>query len=188
MGRSVSWRSTERLAWTEREGPGRPPGGVGPWYLASLATILGSTLGVILFTDTLCPEHRAWVQLLGTVGVAVSAAAFVALLRNSASGPVLTLAGAVAGIGIGGLDALHAPLRGSIVLVAFSLLAIMTAWPLFVEARAAAWNHRVTRDLHPVEAVPSDQPVVAAPQPASPIESDDSPALASSDHEVNADR
>ena len=187
MGRSVSWRSTERLAWTEREGPGRPPGGVRPWYLASLATILGSTLGVILFSDTLCPEHRAWVQLLGTVGIAVSAAAFVALLRNSASGPVLTLAGAVAGIGIGALDALHAPLRGSILLGAFSLLAIMTAWPLFVEARAAAWHRRVARDLHPVDPATAEQPAVALRQPSSVEESLPTPAVASSDHEVNAD-
>jgi len=174
MSRSVSWRATERLAWTEREGPGRPPGGVRPWYLASLATILGSALGVILFSDTLCPEHRAWVQMLGTVGIAVSAAALVALTRNSASGPVLTLAGAVAGIGIGGLDALHAPLRGSIVLGAFVLLAVMTAWPLFVEARAAAWTRRVERDLQPEPTVFTD--------------SVHAPAVASSDHEVSADR
>ena len=181
MSRSVSWRSTERLAWTEREGPGRPPGGVGPWYLASLATVLGSALGVILFSDTLCPEHRAWVQMLGTVGVAVSIAAFVALMRNSASGPVLTLAGAVAGIGIGGIDALHAPLRGSIVLGAFSLLAVLTAWPLFVEARAAAWTRRVARDLRPVDPAPADQPTVAVPEPTMLRES-------ISEHEVNADR
>jgi hypothetical protein len=155
MTRSVKWRSTERLAWTEREGPGRPPGGVGPWYLASLATIAGCALGVILFTDTLCPEHRAWVLALGTVGVALSISAFVALLRNSASGPVLALAGAVAGIGIGGFDALHAPLRGSIILGAFTLLALMSAWPLYVEARAAAWNHRVARELQP-----DDQPSI----------------------------
>ena len=181
MSRSVSWRSTERLAWTEREGPGRPPGGVGPWYLASLATILGSALGVILFSDTLCPEHRAWVQMLGTVGVAVSIAACVALMRNSASGPVLTLAGAVAGIGIGGIDALHAPLRGAIVLGAFSLLAVLTAWPLFVEARAAAWTRRVARDLRPVDPAPVPQPAVVAPDSTTPTES-------VSDHEVNADR
>ena len=177
----MSWRSTERLAWTEREGPGRPPGGVGPWYLASLATILGSTLGVILFSDTLCPEHRAWVQMLGTVGVGVSIAAFVALMRNSASGPVLTLAGAVAGIGIGGIDALHAPLRGAIVLGAFSLLAVLTAWPLFVEARAAAWTRRLARDLQPVDPAPAAQPAVAVPEPTTLTES-------ISDHEVKADR
>ena len=181
MSRSVSWRSTERLAWTEREGPGRPPGGVGPWYLASLATILGSALGVILFSDTLCPEHRAWVQMLGTVGIAVSIAAFVALMRNSASGPVLTLAGAVAGIGIGGIDALHAPLRGAIVLGAFSLLAVLTAWPLFVEARAAAWTRRIARDLRPVDPAPAEQPAVAVPAPTMLTES-------ISEHEVNADR
>jgi hypothetical protein len=162
MGRSVSWRSTERLAWTEREGPGRPPGGVGPWYLTSLATVLGCALGVILFTDTLCPEHRAWVLALGSIGVALSIAAFVALLRNSASGPILALAGAVAGIGIGGFDALHSPLRGSFILGAFALLAIMSAWPLWVEARAAAWTHRVGHELQPVDeprTAVTDQPV-----------------------------
>ena len=188
MSRSVSWRSTERLAWTEREGPGRPPGGVGPWYLASLATILGSALGVILFSDTLCPEHRAWVQMLGTVGVAVSIAAFVALMRNSASGPLLTLAGAVAGVGIGGIDALHAPLRGSIVLGAFLLLAVLTAWPLFVEARAAAWTRKVARDLRPVDPASVEQPTVAVPEPTMLTESISEPAPALSDHEVNADR
>jgi hypothetical protein len=164
MGRSVSWRSTERLAWTEREGPGRPPRGVGPWYLASLATVLGAALGVILFSDTLCPEHRAWVLALGTIGIALSIAAFAALLRNSASGPVLALAGAVAGIGIGALDALHAPLRGSFVLGAFVVLALMTAWPLWVEARAAAWTHRVAHELRPIsqpQAVPAGASVDA---------------------------
>jgi hypothetical protein len=127
-----------------------------------LATIAGCALGVILFTDTLCPEHRAWVLTLGTVGVALSIAAFVALVRNSASGPVLALAGAVAGIGIGGFDALHAPLRGSIILGAFTLLALLTAWPLFVEARAAAWTHRTSRDLRPDDqptVLPSETPV-----------------------------
>jgi hypothetical protein len=187
MSRSVSWRSTERLAWTEREGPGRPPGGVRPWYLASLATIMGSVLGVILFADTLCPEHRAWVQVLGSVGIAVSIAAFVALMRNSASGPVLTLAGAVAGIGIGALDALHSPLRGGIVLGAFSLLAIMTAWPLFVEARAAAWTHRVTRELRPVP-TPVEQPNGAESQPTNFSHSIEPALEAPSDHQVNADR
>jgi hypothetical protein len=187
MSRSVSWRSTERLAWTEREGPGRPPGGVRPWYLASLATIMGSVLGVILFADTLCPEHRAWVQVLGSVGIAVSIAAFVALMRNSASGPVLTLAGAVAGIGIGALDALHAPLRGGIVLGAFSLLAIMTAWPLFVEARAAAWTHRVTRELGPVP-TPAEQPAVAVSLPTNFSDPIEAAHYAPSDHDVNADR
>jgi hypothetical protein len=181
MSRSVSWRSTERLAWTEREGPGRPPGGVGPWYLASLATILGSTLGVILFSDSLCPEHRAWVQTLGTVGVAVSIAAFVALMRNSASGPVLTLAGAVAGIGIGGIDMLHAPLRGSIVLGAFSLLAVLTAWPLFVEARAAAWTRQIARDLQPVDPAPIHEPVITVAEPERPTVSTSESRRAQSD-------
>jgi hypothetical protein len=115
----------------------------------------------------------------------VSIAAFVALMRNSASGPVLTLAGAVAGIGIGGIDMLHAPLRGAIVLGAFSLLAVLTAWPLFVEARAAAWTRRVARDLQPVA-----QPTVAepAPEPTALAESTSDPAPALADHEVNADR
>jgi hypothetical protein len=149
---------------------------------------MGSVLGVILFSDTLCPEHRAWVQVLGTVGIAVSIAAFVALMRNSASGPVLTLAGAVAGIGIGALDALHSPLRGGVVLGAFSLLAIMTAWPLFVEARAAAWTHRVTRELRPVDPTPTQQPAVAVPPQTILADTIDAAALAAPDHEVNADR
>jgi hypothetical protein len=136
-----------------------------------LATVLGSALGVILFTDTLCPEHRAWVLALGSIGVALSIAAFVALLRNSASGPILALAGAVAGIGIGGFDTLHSPLRGSFILGAFTLLAVMTAWPLWVEARAAAWTRRVADDLRPV-----DPPVpIAAEIPATVTEADGQP-------------
>jgi hypothetical protein len=184
MSRSVSWRSTERLAWTEREGPGRPPGGVRPWYLASLATILGCALGVILFSDVLCPEHRVWVQSLGTVGVAVSLAAFVALLRNSATAPVLTLAGAVAGIGIGGIDTLHAPLRGSIVLGAFVVLAVLTAWPLVVEVRSAAWTQQVARDLREIDAPLPDPQHSAPAAPTSVTDAIDAPA----DHEVNAER
>ena len=187
MGRSVSWRSTERLAWTEREGPGRPPGGVRPWYLASLATILGCALGVILFSDVLCPEHRVWVQTLGTVGVAVSLAAFAALLRNSASAPVLTLAGAVAGVGIGAIDTLHAPVRGSIVLGAFVLLAILTAWPLLVEARSAAWTQQVARDLREIDPSLPDAPYVA-PAPSPIVADAPAPAPAQPDHEVSAER
>jgi hypothetical protein len=64
------------------------------------------------------------------------------------------------------------------VLGAFSLLAIMTAWPLFVEARAAAWTHRVARELRPV----------AVPEPTNISHSIEGALEAPSDHEVNADR
>jgi hypothetical protein len=168
MSDPVRWRSTERLAWTVADGPGRPPGGVRPWYVASSAVVLGCALGVILFTDSLCPEHRLWVRLLGAVGVAVSLAAFAALVRGSAAAPVLTLAGAVAGVGIGALDALHAPLRGSLVLFGFLALTLMTAWPLWLEWMGARWARRVASEMPSSSQVPlveANVDVVADPPP-----------------------
>jgi hypothetical protein len=54
----------------------------------------------------------------------------------------------------------------------------MAAWPLFVEARAAAWTHRVARELRPV----------AVPGPTNISHSIEAALEAPSDHEVNADR
>lgn len=156
----AKWRTTGELAFTTADGPGRPPRGVRPGLLLAAGTIAGTALGVILFTDSLCPEHRMQVRLLGAVGIAVALMSIVASVRGSAGAPVLTLAAAVAGAGIGALDTLHSPVRGSFVLVAFIAVVALAAWPLAVQLRQSRWGRaNAVRDDRDDE----ESDVIAAP-------------------------
>ena len=115
------WRSDEVLAWTEREGPGRGPsqGGRRLWFL--LAGAMALVFLGIMSSDTLCPEHRAWVLLLGGASLIAAGVAIVGLIDGWAGAPLLALASALGGVGIGLIDAVHDPSRGRLIALGFGL-------------------------------------------------------------------
>src|SRR5882762_7632406 len=99
------WRSSEVLAYTESEGPGRPPKGPSALTLAALAMILGATFVGAITSTGICEEHRVLVEILAGAAIFGVAAALLALWREWAAGPFITFISSVAGISIGIIDA-----------------------------------------------------------------------------------
>ena len=141
------FRSTETIAWTERDGAGRAPWAPGTAVWASVGIALSSVLGVILFSDTLCPEHRAWVQTLGVVSILLAGASLVGIARHSSWAPVTTIAAACGGVGIGLIDAVHAPGRGWLVAGLFALVAFGAAILASRQLALQQWERRAVRPL-----------------------------------------
>lgn len=146
----AEWRTGYVLAWTESDGPGRPPAGPRRTLSYALAGAMGVVFSGILFTDTLCPEHRTWVQLLASVAFVGTVVAIVGLVREWASAAAWTLCSAVAGVAIGVLDAAHAPGRGRLVAAGFAVVAVGAAVLALSQLRVARWERRVLRDSGPV--------------------------------------
>lgn len=163
------WQSGEVLAFTEREGPGRPPAGPSRWSAGTLAGVLGVTFAGVLSSDTLCPDHRAWVQTLAGVAFLGVITAVVALWRGWAAGPLLTLVAGLAGIAIGFLDAVHSPTRGRLVAVGFAaatMLAAVMAWRAW---RLAHWDPAATGPSVPDHDQVKPVEVPAEITPQSPV-------------------
>jgi hypothetical protein len=140
MDANPTWKTSEPLAWTDHDGPGRGPsaGGRGLWF--AVAAVLAAVFSGLLFWDVLCPEHRAWVQALGVVAMFGTATSVVALVRGWAGAPVLTLVSAGAGVAIGVIDAVHDPARGWFVAVAFAI-SVMGGLSMYVrQRRLARWE------------------------------------------------
>lgn len=157
------WHSGEVLAFTEREGPGRPPAGPSRWMTGTLAGVLGVTFAGVFSSDTLCPDHRAWVQALAGVAFFGVVAALVALGRGWAAAPLLTLVASVPGIGIGLLDAVHSPTRGRLVAVGFAVVTVLAARMTWRTWRLARWDRVLaaasiddSETIVPVEERPQD--------------------------------
>lgn len=178
------WRSDEVLAWTEGDGPGRPPRGPNRVaWLAMSATLAAIFIGVTM-TDTLCPEHRAWVQALGSLALLGSVLSIIGLARGWASAPLTTSFAAVAGVAIGLIDAIHSPTRGALLAVAFGVVAVGGAWLAIRQAAFLRWDRQVRSQLAPVPeahllgglAVSSKTPAdesVTPPPPALPASATD---------------
>ncbi|MGH9178046.1 MAG: hypothetical protein ACRD0N_05775 [Acidimicrobiales bacterium] len=168
MARS-EWRSTQVLAWTDQEGPARPPrvASVGLW--AATAATLAVVFSVIMFTDALCPEHRAWVQTLGGLAVVGVVASMVGLLRGWASAPLLTVCSAALGAAIGLIDAIHSPVRGGFIAAAFAVALVLSGWLALRQVPLLRWDRRLRREVAPLEAGwPEASPAgeVGLPEPA----------------------
>lgn len=158
------WRTTETTAWADRDGAGRPPWAPGPATWTVLGTAIAAVLGVVTFTDTLCPEHRAWVQGLGTAAILGSVAALVGVWRGSRWAPTVATLAAAAGVGIGLLDAVHAPGRGAVIAVGFALVAAAAGLLSVRQVALARWEARTVRPL--VTPLPPVAPVAEAPAAA----------------------
>ena len=172
------WRSTEHLAWTERDGPGRPPRGVSSPYLAGISVVLAVALGVVIGGDSLCPEHRGWVRSLGVIGIALSVSALAVLVRHRAIGPVLALGAATTGVAIGVIDAFHSPVRGSFVVAGFAVAGMLSALPMKGLMQSRAWAASVHRELQPLA-----EPTMAELTMTSPVDAS-SDAVANQDSSV----
>jgi hypothetical protein len=141
------WRRGEVLAYTESDGPGRPPSGSPTWVMGTLVGVLGVTSFGLISSDTLCAEHRAWVEYLATVGITVMVWAFVSLLRGRSSAPVLTLLASSLGVAIGLVDAVHEPTRGRVIALAFAMTLAGSATLLVRSAKLRRWDQTVSRSL-----------------------------------------
>lgn len=163
------------LAFTERDGPGRPPAGPSGRSTAILAGVLGVTFLGLLSSDTLCPDHRAWVQGLAGAAFLGICAAFVALWRGWAGGPLLTLAASLAGVGIGLIDAVHSPARGQLVALGFALATVLAAAMSLRAHRLGRWDAAAL--AAPAPATPAG-PAATATAPAAPAAAAPAPAAA----------
>lgn len=143
-GKGAHWRSGEVLAFTEREGPGRPPAGSPAWLTGALSGVLGVTFLGLMASDTLCEEHRVWVVALAGFAIFGVAAASVALWRGRAGAPLMTMLASLAGVAIGLLDAVHSPTRGRLVGLGFALSALLAASMVWRAHRLARWARSVT--------------------------------------------
>ncbi|MBW3641255.1 MAG: hypothetical protein KY451_15730 [Actinobacteria bacterium] len=164
------WQSREVLAWTRHDGPGAPPPPVPRAVSLGLAGGLGVVFLGLMVTDTLCPEHRAWVDALAFGSLAATGSAVVALLRGSAAAGPLAFLATLGGVGIGVVDAAHAPARGWTVAGLFLALAVVAAVVNARGLRLRRWE-RTARAAHraPVTSGPTSlghptpAPLAAAP-------------------------
>jgi hypothetical protein len=160
------WRSDELLAWTERDGPGRGPRG--PQRRAWL--LVAGTLSVVFMglmsSESLCPEHRLWVLLLGGASFIAAGTAIVGLLDGWAGAPLLTLVSALGGVGVGLIDTIHAPTRGRLTALGFAVVFVGAACLVIRQERQLRWDRRVSASLRPLPVDASA--VVASTAPAEP--------------------
>ncbi|HET6954136.1 MAG TPA: hypothetical protein VFI47_27470 [Acidimicrobiales bacterium] len=181
------WRSSGVLAWTEHDGPGRPPRAPGRGLSFALAATLGVILAGMLSTDTLCPDHRNWVLALGTAGLVGTVVAITGLVKGWAVAPYLTLAVSFTGISIGLIDAIHDPTRGRLIALGFGACAALAAVLAGGTVPLALWDRRVRRDARP-DAAPRRAATLAAsdarPAVATPV---DTPVDAAVDTPVDTE-
>jgi hypothetical protein len=171
--REPRWREGSLLAYTEGDGPGRPPaaGARGAWL--ALAGALSAVFVGVISTDTLCPEHRAVVNVVGSLAFLASVGAIVGLLRGSPSAPALAVAAALGGVAIGLIDAVHDPTRGRLIAIAFALVAIGAAVVAARSLRVTWWERNRldgvrARSAHIELPAPADAP---ASEPSTPVNS-----------------
>jgi hypothetical protein len=147
MAERAQWQDGEVVAWTGHDGPGRPPRGPSRVLPVALAATLGAVLIGMLATDTLCPEHRTWVQVLGLLGLGGTVAAIAGLVQRWAVAPLLTLAVALDGVAIGFIDAIHSANRGHLVALGFGLSALMAIALSISSLPLSTWERRVRRQV-----------------------------------------
>jgi hypothetical protein len=120
----------------------------------------------MVFSDTLCPEHRAWVMGLASVGLTSTIVAAVGLWRSWAIAAPLSVLAAGSGVAIGLIDSIHSVSRGRSIALAFAVLlvaAVALTWRQVVLLR---WDRSVRRSLASslgtVATPPIDEPRVRA--------------------------
>jgi hypothetical protein len=145
------WRSGDTLAWTGRDGVTPPPKGANRWLLGSLALSLSGVWIGMISTDALCPDHRLWVQTLGTVAMAAAVWAIVGLVGQRSWAVVAALASALFGIAVGFIDMVHSATRGAILSISFAIVAVGVLIAAVPVLRSALWLRRAERQLAPVD-------------------------------------
>ncbi|MBX3312936.1 MAG: hypothetical protein KF906_01340 [Actinobacteria bacterium] len=137
------WRASEVLAWSRADGPDRPSEGPSRWALGALGITLAVVVGGIMLADTLCPEHRAWVQALATVSIALAIASVVQIMRAQASAGLFALLASLSGVAIGLIDAVHNPSQGRLVAAGFALAAVASAGIALRIRSLRSWDARL---------------------------------------------
>jgi hypothetical protein len=146
------WRSGDTLAWTQRDGVTPPPRGANRWLLGSLALSLSGVWIGMISADALCPDHRLWVQTLGTVALVASVWAIVGLVGQRSWAVLAALASALFGIAVGLIDMVHSPTRGAVLSIAFAVVAVGVLIAALPVLRSALWLRRAESQLAPVDA------------------------------------
>lgn len=119
--------------------------------LGSIALSLSGVWIGLISTDALCPDHRLWVQSLGTVALVAAVTAVVGLIGHRAWAPVAALASALFGIAVGFIDMVHSPTRGAVLAIAFAVVAVAVLVAAVPQLRSALWFRRAQRQLAPVD-------------------------------------
>ena len=163
QGEQGQWKQSGVVAWTDREGPGRPPASRDRLLTFGTAAALDALFIGIMSSDTLCPDHRAWVEALALVGVTCVVLSIVALVRRSAAAPLLTLISATMGIAIGVIDTAHAPLRGQLLAGAFGVVVLAASILSLNYLRMVRWDRAVKAQLTPPPRLMENQLDVAVP-------------------------
>ena len=151
----AEWQTTEVVAWTVHDGPPPAPA-AGPRRMwASAAGALAFAFTAIFLTDVICPEYEIWVDpALALTGAGVSIAG---LLLGWSKAPLLTVATAPLGIGVGLNDAIHAPQRGGTIAAAFLVAMVVSAWLAARQVRLVAWDRSLLRQVGPTVGPASEQ-------------------------------
>jgi len=136
----------------------------------ALAGVLATVFAGMVFTDTLCPEHRTIVQALGTVALAGCVASAIALARGWACAPAITAGTALIGVGIGYIDATHDSTRGSLIAISFAIALGGAAWLLLQQLGLRLWEKDQRRRA--ASTVPlGDMVTAAGPATSDPVSS-----------------
>jgi hypothetical protein len=120
--------------------------------------VLAVTFVGVMASDSLCPEHRAWVMAIATLSVVGVLCAFVALALGWASAPVLTFVSSIGGVAIGVLDAAHDPTRGVLIASGFAATAVLAgalAWRAYSLRR---WDRTAAVATAPPDALSALEP------------------------------
>lgn len=149
----AEWTKTTTLAWTDREGPGRPPAVGGRWLWLSTAATMGVVFSTMLFSDVVCPDHRVWVQMLASLALVGTVVSGVSLVQGMAMAPYVTVASALMGVAIGLIDAEHDPTRGGIIAAIFGLVTVLSLWMAFRQAPLRAWDRQLRAETAEGEAI-----------------------------------
>jgi hypothetical protein len=160
MGRQSDrsqWNAGEPVAWTRHDGVAPPPKPARAGVLIAAATAIAGIWIAMLATDSLCPEHRMWVQVLGTVALAAAVTAVIGLIGARAWAAPFAVLSATLGVGVGLLDAVHSPTRGALTSIAFSVVSVVLAFIAVPYVRTAWWARRTGRYLS-AEHVPVGEP------------------------------
>jgi integral membrane sensor domain MASE1 len=128
------------LAYTESDGPGRPPVASPTWMVGTLIGVLGATFFGVISTDALCQDHRVLVEGLATVAMGCLVVALVGLWRGWASAPTISLAASVLGVSMGLIDAIHSPTRGALVAIGFGAAATLAAFATVRSFQLGRWE------------------------------------------------
>ncbi|HKY14573.1 MAG TPA: hypothetical protein VJM33_06575 [Microthrixaceae bacterium] len=131
--------------------------------------VAGSLLAgslVLLLGDSLCPEHRMWIQGLAGLAVVGAVASSIALIRRRATAAYWAVIPAVCGIAIGVIDARHDPGRGQLIVVVFTAITIVAVLIALRTASVSRWAREAEEQMIVSDAVPST-PTARPAAPAS---------------------